>query len=314
MTQVFGPVASRRLGQSLGINCLPFKTCTYSCVYCQLGHTNHLTVHRLRRYTPDDTLREIQGKLKALRQAHRRVDTITFVSNGEPSLDVHIGTTIQLLQPCNIPIAVITNASLLDRPAVRMALSSADIVSVKVDSVQTATWQALNRPHEKLDLPAILEGIRKFAKEFNGKLISDTMLVQGLNDSDAEAEATAAFIQSLEIRSAYLGLPLRPPTKEWVQPPKARRLTEIYEIFQSKVSHVEIMTNLPTSELERDRQPIQKLLDILQVHPLEESEILPYLKKNKIPKEILTSLTEAGQLTCREVRGARYYLRTGDDP
>ena len=309
MASVYGPVSSRRFGQSIGINFIPPKTCTYSCVYCQLGRTNPLTCTRIAAYKPQEIVNQVQQRLKEIKDTGQKVDTLTFVSNGEPTLDLHIGTTIHMLKPNQIPIAVITNASLLFLPEMRTALGSADLVSVKIDSVRESTWQSINRPHGKLKLPSILNGIREFSESFDGTLLSETMLVSGLNDSDSEVLEIAAFIHEIHVGKAYLGLPLRPPCESWVKPPDAERLAEIFHIFQTQISDVEVLMSLPETELVEENQPVKKLLDILMVHPLSEPEIQSYLEKNSLEKATLENLVGDGKLICKTIKGNRYYLR-----
>jgi len=109
----FGPIPSRRLGRSLGINNIPPKTCTYSCVYCQLGETSKITVKRCYFYKPEDVLRSVEAKVHEAISKNEEIDYLTFVPDGEPTLDINIGREITLLKRIGIPIAVITNASLL---------------------------------------------------------------------------------------------------------------------------------------------------------------------------------------------------------
>jgi len=154
----FGPVPSRRLGRSLGINNIPPKVCTYSCVYCQLGRTIKMQVERRAFYEPEDILRDVQDKVEKAREAGESVDYLTFVPDGEPTLDINLGREIELLRPLGIKIAVITNSSLIWREDVREALMKADWVSLKMDSVREEVWRRINRPHGSLQLTSILDG------------------------------------------------------------------------------------------------------------------------------------------------------------
>jgi len=160
----FGPVPSRRLGRSMGINNIPPKVCTYSCVYCQLGRTTKMPVERRAFYEPEEILRDVQKKVERAKEAGERIDYLTFVPDGEPTLDVNLGNEVELLRSLGIKIAIITNSSLIWREDVREDLMKADWVSVKMDSVREETWREINRPHGALRLSSILDGALKFAK------------------------------------------------------------------------------------------------------------------------------------------------------
>lgn len=165
----FGPVPSRRLGRSLGINNIPPKTCSYSCVYCQLGRTSKLRLERDEFYSPDKILRDVEDKIRQARRRGEAIDYLTFVPDGEPTLDLHIGEEIKRLRKLGLKIAVITNSSLIWETDVREELLMADWVSIKVDAVSPDIWRKVNRPHARLDLDRIWEGISEFARTFKGE-------------------------------------------------------------------------------------------------------------------------------------------------
>jgi len=193
----FGPVPSRRLGRSLGVNNIPPKVCSYSCIYCQVGRTSTMRVERQPFYQPDRILREVRAKVERARQAGEEIDYLTFVPDGEPTLDLLLAREIELLRPLGIRIAVITNASLCSRPDVREVLSQADWVSLKVDSTREAVWRKVNRPHRRLLLPSVLEGMLEFARGYRGELATETMLVGGVNDGERDAAEVAGFLARL---------------------------------------------------------------------------------------------------------------------
>ena len=172
----YGPVPSRRLGRSLGINNIPPKICSYSCVYCQLGRTKKRQVNRTTFYDPQKVLKDVRDKVQEVKQRGESIDYLTFVSDGEPTLDINLGHAIELLKPLGIKIAVITNASLIWREDVREELLKADWVSLKMDAKAAEVWRRINRPHGTLNLQAILNGALKFAKRYHGELTTETML------------------------------------------------------------------------------------------------------------------------------------------
>jgi len=154
----FGSVPSRRLGRSLGINNIPPKTCTYSCVYCQIGKTSNMQVQPLVFYPPSQIFNEVQEKVEKSREKGESIDYLTFVPDGEPTLDINLSKEIKLIKSLGIKIAVISNSSLIDQKQVRENLKEVDLVSLKVDSVEEKIWRRVNHPHRKLYLKSILEG------------------------------------------------------------------------------------------------------------------------------------------------------------
>jgi len=155
------------LGQSLGINNIPPKTCSYSCVYCQIGRTNRMQAHRSAFYEPGEIYGQVKQKLCDI--GAERVDYLSFVPDGEPSLDIRLGRHIELLKPLGIRIAVITNASLLLMDDVKNDLQKADWVSVKMDAADPGVWKRIDRPHGSISLDKVLQGTIDFAKRFENR-------------------------------------------------------------------------------------------------------------------------------------------------
>lgn len=149
---VFGPVPSRRLGQSMGINNIPAKNCSYSCVYCQLGKTKNPTITRKAFYKPEKLIRQVKRKVNNATSRNEHIDYLTFVSDGEPTLDVNLGKELSLLKQIGIPRAIITNASLLWQEKVRQDLLETDFISIKIDAVNEEFWKKIKtsqRPEVK---------------------------------------------------------------------------------------------------------------------------------------------------------------------
>ena len=151
----FGPVPSRRFGRSLGINNIPPKVCSYSCGYCQVGRTIQMRYDRRSFYGAAAIGASVRNRVEAARRTGNEIDYLSFVPDGEPTLDAGLLATIRSLKSLGIPIAVITNGSLLAQPGVRAALALASRVSLKVDAVREEVWRRVNRPHRRLDLEAI---------------------------------------------------------------------------------------------------------------------------------------------------------------
>ena len=174
----FGPVPSRRLGRSLGINNIPAKACSYFCI----GRTTRMATSRRPFYAPEVILQDVRRQVEKAEMVGEAIDYLSFVPDGEPTLDLYLGRTIDLLRPLGIKIAVISNGSLIDRNDVQLDLIKADWVSLKVDAVWESVWRQVNRPCHTISLASILQGMRVFAQTYGGTLATETMLVQGIND------------------------------------------------------------------------------------------------------------------------------------
>jgi len=279
MSIVFGPIPSRRLGRSLGVNNIPPKICSYSCVYCQVGLTDSMSIERKEFYPVDEIVKEIFQRVEQLNSAGERIDYITFVPDGEPTLDINIGKVIQLIKPLGIKIAVITNSSLLWDKEVREDLLLADWVSVKIDTVEEKIWHKINRPYGKLELLKILSGIKAFRHSFRGTLVTETMLLRGINESEMVLRATAELIKKINPGKAYILVPTRPPAEKFVEPPSAENLNMAYQIFSSNISSVELLTGSEGNDFTYSSNVEKELLGILSVHPMRKDAVDIYLAK-----------------------------------
>lgn len=309
MEVTFGPVPSRRLGRSLGINNIPPKHCSYSCIYCQVGPTAAQEIAPRAFYLPETILREVGQRLEAVHAQGETVDYLTFVPDGEPTLDVKLGESIDALRPLGLPIAVISNASLIWRPDVREALGRADWVGVKVDSVDEATWRRINQPHPDLKLPEILDGIRSFAATYGGTLASETLLVAGVNDDAAGVEAVACFIAEAGIRLAYLAIPHRPPADSTVACPDEATVTRAWHILAERVGHVELLTAYEGDAFPPLDDPRGQLLANTAVHPMRESAVRALLTRAGMDMALAKELVDSGELRKIEHGGEVFYIR-----
>ncbi|MBN2248638.1 MAG: radical SAM protein [Coriobacteriia bacterium] len=306
----FGPVPSRRLGRSLGVNNIPAKTCTYSCVYCQVGRTSRMTMDRQVLYPPADIVSDVTRRVEEARIAGERIDYLAFVPDGEPTLDANLGDEIEGLQGLGIPVAVITNGSLLWREDVRRDLSQADWVSVKVDTVDEAIWRAIDRPHRSLDLAKVLEGVRSFAAGFRGELATETMLVTSLNDSEEGVRAVAEFVGGLHPSRAYLSIPTRPPAESWLPPvPDEQMLNTLFQRFAEVVPGAEYLIGYEGDEFASTGDIEADLLCITAVHPMRSDAVQAMLDAGGHPPEVLERLIERGDLVRTGFGGHTFYLR-----
>ena len=309
MEITFGPVPSRRLGRSLGINNIPPKHCSYSCIYCQVGPTAAQEITPRVFYSPETIVREVSLRLEAVRAQGETVDYLTCVPDGEPTLDVHLGESIDALRPLCLPIAVISNASLIWRPAVREVLGRADWVSVKVDSVDEATWRRINQPHPDLKLPDILDGIRTFAASYRGTLTSETLLVAGINDDAAGVEAVARFIAEAGIRLAYLAIPHRPPADSKVACPDEATVTRAWHTLAQRVAQVELLTAYEGDAFPPLDDPRGQLLAVTAVHPMRESAVQALLAHAGLDMALAQELVDSGKLRQISHGGEVFYVR-----
>jgi wyosine [tRNA(Phe)-imidazoG37] synthetase (radical SAM superfamily) len=307
----FGPVPSRRLGRSLGVNNIPPKTCSYSCVYCQLGRTSSMLINRQAFYKPEQILMQVKKKIDEATLRGERIDYITFVPDGEPTLDANLGREISLLKNIGIPIAVITNASLLWREEVKEDLLVADFVSLKVDAVSIDLWRRINRPHKDLKLDTILDGVKQFAKSFEGILVSETMLIDSVNYED-ELERVANFLRGLvKLDKAYIAIPTRPPTEKWVKPAKEEVINEAFQVFSKKLggNRVEYLIGYEGNAFTSTGNVKEDLLSITAVHPMREEAVTEFLKKAGADWRVVEELLQQGRLVEIEYEGKKYYMR-----
>jgi wyosine [tRNA(Phe)-imidazoG37] synthetase (radical SAM superfamily) len=307
----FGPVPSRRLGQSLGINNIPTKTCSYSCIYCQLGKTLNMTTERQAFYKPEDIFGEVKRKVDEAASRNNKIDYLTFVPDGEPTLDINLSDEISLLKQIGIPIAVLSNASLLWREDVREDLLEADLISLKVDAVNENLWKRINKPHKELKLNAILEGIADFTTEFKGTIISETMLVNGIDYGD-EFEEIARFLKSLrKLNKAYITIPTRPPAERWVKPATEQVINVAFQAFIKNLGadRAEHLIGYEGNAFAFTGNVEEDLLGIMAVHPMRREAVAEFLKKANADWNTIRKLMRKGKLIELEYEGNTYYMR-----
>lgn len=305
----FGPVPSRRLGRSLGINNIPSKVCSYSCAYCQVGRTSEMRVERRPFYSPQRILEDVKDKVKRSKELGLAVDYLTFVPDGEPTLDANLGREIEMLKPLGIRIAVISNSTLISDEEVRGELSKADWISLKVDAANEGAWRRINRPHRALRLEEILEGILEFSRGYDGQLATETMLVKGVNDDQGSLQQIVDFLAKAEPSKAYLSVPTRPPAQEWVRPPADDCINRAYQIFCERLEQVELLVGYEGDLFALTGDVVQDLLSITAVHPMREDAVKKFLEQAGKGWDAAQRLIDAGQIVKTEYAGDRFYLR-----
>ena len=303
----FGPVPSRRLGRSLGINNIFKKHCTYSCIYCQIGRTPTQEIKRRTFYKPEEITNTVTKQIQQIQAAKDHIDYLTFVSEGEPTLDIHLGETLRQLKKVKISRAVITNASLLDQKDVREDLSHAECVSVKIDAVTPKIWKKINRPHQNLQLEKILQGIQTFAQEYSGKLLTETMLIHGINSEENELRKIASFINKLSVDTSYLSLPIRPPAEKFVHPATKETIDLTTRIFHENNIPIQINSEYEGSNLSYLNDLEQEILSIASVHPIREEGIQELLQKAHADWCVIEALIKKGKLKETTYKNKRFY-------
>lgn len=305
----FGPVTSRRLGKSLGINNLTEgKLCSYECAYCQIGRTPVKTILRKKCYKPVSLVREVEKHLRRLDKKHFP-DYLTFVANGEPTLDINLGDELKRLKKTGIPIAVITNASLLDDAEVREALLLADWISVKVDTVDEDTWKKINRPCDGLDLHNILQGIKIFSTEFKGLFHTETMLIEDYNDQYEQLTQTAAFISALNPATAFLAIPTRPPALRSVKAVAEEKLTQAWQIYSAAGINTHLLYGFEGTDTGYTGNAREDILNITAVHPLRNDTLSELLRKDRSDRKIIDHLVKEKLLKKISYNNETFYTR-----
>jgi wyosine [tRNA(Phe)-imidazoG37] synthetase (radical SAM superfamily) len=305
---IYGPVPSRRLGHSLGINNIPPKICSYSCVYCQLGNTTNMQVERQTFYDPEEIAQIAKEKVNRVRQKGEPIDYLAFVPDGEPTLDANLGREIELLKSLDIKIAVITNGSLIWREDVRQDLQKADWVSLKLDAVSEEIWRTMNRPQKSLNLQVILDGMITFANTFQGELTTESMLIHEINDNDEELEKIAGFLAQLKPTKSYLAIPIRPPAKRQITAASEHALTRAYQIFTKRLS-VEYLIGYEGNAFAFTGNVENDLLSITSVHPMREEAVVQFLKKADTGWGVVERLISDNALLKVEYQNKKFYIR-----
>jgi wyosine [tRNA(Phe)-imidazoG37] synthetase (radical SAM superfamily) len=305
----FGPIPSRRLGRSLGLNNIPPKVCTYSCVYCQAGRTTRMRVERQPFYDPEEIAQAVREKVERTRAAGESIDYLTFVPDGEPTLDVNLGREIECLTPLDIKTAVITNSSLIWRQDVRADLVKADLVSFGLDGALEEPWHRVNRPHGTLRLDDVLDGLLAFSDGFEGELITETMLVRDVNDGVENVSAIADFLARLKPDRVYLAIPTRPPAEHWARPPDEDVINRAYQILSERLDQVEYLIGYEGTAFSSTGDVAEDLLGITAVHPMRADAVRDLFARAGADWSVVEELVEQERLVRTRHDGRTFYLR-----
>lgn len=306
MQYVFGPVPSRRLGQSLGIDPIPLKTCNWNCVYCQLGRTHPLVNVRKDYYPPEAILAEVQQALAT--HAPGEIDWITFVGSGEPTLHARLGWLIRAVQrQTNLPVAVITNGSLLYLPQVRQELAAADAVLPTLDAGTPALYRQINRPHPEITFERLLQGLIAFRQEYDGKLWLEVMLLRDLNDGEAALQAIAAALRQIQPDMVHITLPTRPPAETWVQPADEEGIIRAIAILGDSVQVVHPAEG--SFDVRGYASLVDAVIAIITRHPMRQAELERTLAQwsPASVRQTLAELEASGRAQVVQRYGTRFW-------
>jgi len=301
---LYGPVPSRRLGRSLGIDLVPHKICTYDCIYCQIGNTTEITPVR-KEYAPvKEILEEVSSFLK---EETSSVDYLSLSGSGEPTLHSQIRSVIEGIKAItSIPIAVITNGSLLYDRQVRKDLLRADIVLPSLDAVSPEVFVKINRPHSGISVEKVVEGLVEFRRVFKGQVWLEILFCKGVNDSKEELVRMKKVVDRIQPDLIHLNTVVRPPSEKWAVPLNQKEMEEIKAFFGKGASVISEFDRHPPVVSERDIK--QEILDILKRRPLSASDLSEGMgiSKNELDGYI-KSLMEEGRIRSRLFGDSIYY-------
>ncbi|MFZ2413824.1 MAG: radical SAM protein [Candidatus Cryosericum sp.] len=302
---VYGPIPSRRLGRSLGISPIPDKTCNFSCIYCMLGRTDHLTNEREEYFSLEAIIAELED---ALRHVSPPLDHISIVGNGEPTLYLRLGELIQKAQALTIiPIAVITNGALLSEPAVREALAYADIVLTSFNAPTEELFRRIDRPCPGITFEAMKQGLLDFAHtQRRGQLWVEMMLLEGINDSPETLAQTRWVLQDVKPDRVFVDTPIRPPAEDFAHPvtPEALMLAE-KALGGAQLSGFDF----GAFTIAVGTDPLETLAEVCKRHPMREDQATLLLVNSGIdPLPVLDTLRTDPRFRIEQYGGQTFYL------
>jgi wyosine [tRNA(Phe)-imidazoG37] synthetase (radical SAM superfamily) len=282
---IYGPVPSRRLGISLGVDIVPYKTCSYDCIYCQLGKTTNQTTQR-GSFVPVDSVIE---EIKEVIDENSDIDYITFSGSGEPTLNEDIGRMIERVRKLTpIPVAVLTNGSLLWHHKVREDLSQADLVVPSLDAVSEKAFRKVNRPIGSLGIGKVLDGLKTFCAQFEGKIYLEILLVKNANDSEEEIREINRFVKNLKLDEIHLNTVVRPPGDPDARPLNQEELNDVRSLFDPKLK-VEVIANFKRETSKAYQKDLeQAIIELVRRRPTKKEEMAVSLGVH--PNEIVKYL------------------------
>jgi wyosine [tRNA(Phe)-imidazoG37] synthetase (radical SAM superfamily) len=299
---LFGPVPSRRLGLSLGVDLIPLKTCSYDCLYCQIGKTTCKAIEPSAHVPVEAVMAELDEAL-----AKVTPDYVTFSGSGEPTLHVELGRLIAYVKArTGVKAAVLTNGSLLFRPEVRERLLKADMVMPTLSTVREETFRLIHQPHDDLSVTGLIEGLRNFRKDYRGQLFVEVMLLAGFNDRDEEIQALRQVILEIAPDRVQLNTVVRPPASARAIPLDRKKLEVIKRVFGEGA---EIIATAPIKQKQHVRGPLSSaVLEMARRRPVTVEDVagaldVPLCDVDKTVK----TMVNKGELREQTHMGKNYY-------
>ncbi|PIU63305.1 MAG: radical SAM protein [Armatimonadetes bacterium CG07_land_8_20_14_0_80_40_9] len=290
---LFGPVPSRRLGSSLGIDPIPHKTCTYNCIYCQCGRTTNQTIKRKEYISSKEIIKEVK---EFLTNNKVHLDYITFSGSGEPTLNSKIGVMIrEIKKMTSIPIAVLTNSSLLSREDVKEDLLDADLIVPSLDAVVQQTFEFVNRPQKSLNIGEIVQGLIDFRKKYKGKIYLEILLCRGVNDNPPDLKQMKKTLNKIRPDKIQLNTVVRPPAEDFVFPLNNSQMQEVQKFFGGNAEIVPSFKSKKTRAWSKDiEEAIINLLkrrsctisDLSKTLGINQNEVLKYTTQMEKEKRL----------------------------
>jgi wyosine [tRNA(Phe)-imidazoG37] synthetase (radical SAM superfamily) len=297
---VFGPVPSRRLGRSLGVDLVPFKTCSYDCIYCQLGRTTCHTVERREWVPMDAVLAELKTKLAC------RPDYITLSGSGEPTLHARLGEIIERIQAMTaVPVAVLTNGSLLWQKEVRDDLVAADVVLPSLDAPDAERFQFINRPHPDITFERLVEGLQAFRRAFKGQYWLEVMLLDGYTTLPPQMRQFADLVRRIRPDKVQLNTAVRPPAEDYAMAVPLERLQALARLFPPGAEVIADYGALPATAASRASAEV--ILELLRRRPCTEQDVAAGLAMSPVEVAKHLAVLEAAAQVARQRRGSRVY-------
>jgi wyosine [tRNA(Phe)-imidazoG37] synthetase (radical SAM superfamily) len=268
-----------------------------------------MQVERRPFYEPAEIFKSVKTQVNKALKKGETIDYLTFVPDGEPTLDINLGREIELLKTLGIKIGVITNSSLIFREDVRGDLSKADWVSLKLDSTWKRNWRKINRPHQNLELDLILRGMLDFSKSYRGELVTETMLVKGISKEIDLLNEIAMFLAGLRPDKSYLAIPTRPPAENWVKPPDPEEINMAFQIFGENIDRIEYLIGYEGNAFASTGKVDEDLLSITSVHPMRESAVGDLLARAGKEWTVVDKLISKQKIVETNYDGQKFYLR-----
>jgi wyosine [tRNA(Phe)-imidazoG37] synthetase (radical SAM superfamily) len=308
---LFGPVPSRRLGRSLGVDLTPFKTCSHDCVFCQLGRTTHKTIKRKEYVPTEEVLAELDHWLSTDGQA----DYITLSGSGEPTLHSDFGRILEFIRTSTkIPSVMLTNGSMLFLPEVRLAASAANVVKVSLSAWNQPSFEWVNRPPAGLRFDQLLEGQKAFRSQFTGQLWVEVFLILGMNSMPEDVQKIAALTKEIGPDRIQLNTAVRPTAEKFAAPFPHRRMSELTHLFQPQAEMIAHFNPASHAQVKVDRH---RILEMLQRRPctanqiadgfgMHINEVLKYLGLLTREDHIHSAIKQDGvYYSCRSILGCK---------